>query len=233
MIQFNLLPDVKVQYMKTKQLKRVMLLASLLVTAVSVLFLFLTFSYTAFQKRHLSNLDTDITKLVGEFESNTELTKILSVQNQLSALPALYDGRPAVDRLPGYLEQTTPNGVSIRRLMIDFSTSAVEIIGQADRLEQVNAYVDTLKYTSYKTNDEGAVPASAFSGVILTQFSRDVQEASFTINLTFDPMIFNNTKQVELTIPNLTTTRAGAATVEELFMNSVDPSEQEGQNGGQ
>lgn len=233
MVQFNLLPDVKVQYLKTRRLKRVIILVAFAATALSVLILFLTFSYSTVQKRHLDNLDKDIKQMIGEFESNTELTKILSVQNQLDALPELYNGRPAVDRLPGYLEQTTPNGVSINRLAIDFSTSAVMISGQADTLEQVNSYVDTLKFTAFKTDEEGSQPTTAFTGVVLTQFSRDSEEASFTISLTFEPAIFDNTQQVELLVPSLTTTRARTDSIEELFVDDMNQGEEGDQDGGE
>lgn len=232
MIQFNLLPDVKVQYIKTRRLKRIMLLVSFVAASASALLLFLAFSYTAVQKRHLTNLDADINRMEAEFQSNTELTRILSVQNQLNALPALYDGRPAVDRLPDYLDQTTPNGIRISSLTIDFSTSAVVISGKASSLELVNSYVDTLKFTAFKTNEEGSTPLNAFSAIVLTQFTRNDTEAGFTISFLFDPIIFDNTKQVELLVPSLVTTRAKTVSPEELFTSDTgNETNGEEQNG--
>lgn len=237
MIQFNLLPDVKVEYIKTKRLKRILLLSAIAASGVSVFILFLTFSYAAVQKRHLSNLDKDVDRISTELKSNPELTKILSVQNQLNTLPSLYDGRPAVDRLPGYLDQTTPQGVGIGRLTLDLSLSTIEITGEADNLQLVNSYVDTLKYTIFKSDEEGAVEAAAFTNVVLTQFGRDSETADFVINVTFDPLIFDVSKKISLTVPQLVTTRS-QGTAAELFDGSgpveTDETTEEGaENGGQ
>src|SRR5687768_13026732 len=108
MIQFNLLPDVKIAYIRTKRLKRLMLVSSVVAIIVSVVLILFMISFVTVQKRHVGNLDKDIDRLIAEIESIPELDKILTVQNQLNALPALYAGRPAVTRLPSYLDQTTP-----------------------------------------------------------------------------------------------------------------------------
>lgn len=207
MIQFNLLPDVKVQHIKTQKMKRVVTLVSIAAIGVSVGVLVILFSYTAVQKQHISNLDKDIASLEAELKSNDELNKILSVQNQLYSLPALYDGRPAVDRLPGFLDQTTPADVGLGQMVIDFSTSTIQMSGTATSLEAVNAHVDTLKFTTF-VPEEGADKVAAFTGVVLSEFGRSDTEASFTIQFSFDPQIFDATRDIELQVPNTVTTRA-------------------------
>ncbi len=219
MIQFNLLPDVKVQHIKSQKMKRTVTLVSFISVGVSIGILIIMFSYSAVQKQHIKNLDADIAALTAELQTNEELNKILSVQNQLNSLPALYDGRPAADRLTTYLDQTTPVDVGLGRLSLDFSTSTIEMSGTATSLEQVNAYVDTLKFTTF-VPEEGAEPVAAFTNVVLTQFGRDDKEASFTISLTFDPRIFDATLDVELIVPSTVTTRA-QATPSDLFDGSA------------
>ncbi len=174
---------------------------------VSAGILILLFSFSAVQKRHITNLDKDIAAMRAELEANEELTKILSVQNQLNSLPALYDGRPAADRLTGFIDQTTPAGVGLGRLTVDFSLSTIEFSGSASTLEAVNAHVDTLKYTMF-TPEEGAEPIPAFTNVVLAQFGRDKDEATFTITLSFDPQIFDATREITLEVPSTVTTRA-------------------------
>lgn len=207
MIQFNLLPTVKVEHIRTQKMKRMVMVTSITATCISAAILVLLFSYTAVQKNHISNLDGDIAKLQAELESNSELKKILSVQSQLNSLPALYDGRPAVERLPLFIDQTTPADVGLGRLSIDFSLSTIELSGTAANLSAVNAHVDTLKLTKFTTG-EGSQPEAAFSNVVLSQFGRNEDEASFTITLSFNPMMFDTTKQVSLAVPAMVTTRA-------------------------
>lgn len=202
MIQFNLLPDVKIQYIKTKRLKRLIMAISVLTIGVSVLLTALSAGYVQTQKKHISDLDKDIAAIKTELEAIPELSKILTVQNQLNALPALYDGRPAVTRLPDYLDQTTPVDVGLTELKLDFSLSSLEITGHTDNLEKVHRYVNTIKSTAYKVTVDGSKSEAtkAFSDVVMSKFGRDKDGASFTITMTFDPVIFDGTKEVELVI---------------------------------
>lgn len=207
MIQFNLLPDIKVDFIKTRKLKHVITLLSIVSAGVAVGIVAITFSYSAVQKRHVSNLDEHISQLETEIKAIPDLTKILSVQSQLGSLPGLYDNRPAVDRLPGYLDQTTPSGIGISQLVVDFSLSTVEILGQGPSLEAVNRYADTLKFTGYKTSDEGdSLPA--FKDVVLSSFGRDDVGATFSLTLGFDPIIFDSKQTVKLEVPTGVTTRS-------------------------
>lgn len=231
MIQFNLLPEVKIQYIKTQRLKRLMVLIAIVASAASVLILLMTISFSSIQKHHLSNLDKDIEEISNELQSNSELTRILSVQNQLRTLPAIYEGRPAVDRLPSILDKTTPLGIGLGRLSIDFSTSSIELAGQAPTLEIVNSYVDTLKYTTFKSGQDGQA-LEAFKDVVLSQFGKDNTAASFTLTFTFDPLLFANTAEIELFIPSTVTTRSSAEPTD-LFDGSNSGQEEETENGGE
>lgn len=201
MIQFNLLPDVKVQYIKTKRMKRYMILGAFAAAGVSALLLFLTASFVTVQNRHLGNLDADIKKAVNELNNTPDLTRIISVQNQLKALPALYDGRPALFRFPEFIDKTTPVEVGLGNVTLDLEASTIEVTGSAATLEQVNRYVDTLKFTTFTTDEEGAAPKPAFSAVVLTDFGRDETEASFTVEFSFDPILFDITRKINLIIP--------------------------------
>lgn len=246
MIQFNLLPDVKVQYIKTKRLKRIIVLAAMAISALSVLLLLLTFGYAQGKKNHIANQDKDIQEISQRFSDNTELTKILSVQNQLNALPALYNGRPAVGRTPDYLDQVVPEGVRLGRFIIDYSLGTIEIAGTSESVNNsnalalINSFVDTLKYTTYVAVDsEGnkTEPVKAFDNVVLASFGRDEEVASYSISLTFDPVIFDVTREVTLTVPQLVTTRSNVD-VTELFdggnSEGVEVPVNEGdQNGGE
>lgn len=228
MIQFNLLPDVKVQHIKTERTKRMVMLGSFALTGVSVLILVLMFSYSMAQKHHLSALNKDIKDIRTKLEGNKDLTRMLSVQNQLNSLPALYAGRPAADRLPAYIEQTTPNDVSISKLSIDFSTSSMQISGMATSLSAINKYVDTLKFTKFNVEDDPNNQKNAFKDVVLSQQSigskntnaTDGLNASYSIVFNFEPQIFDNAKPINLNIPAMTTTHAQGSAGVQLFSTS-------------
>lgn len=226
MIQFNLLPSVKVDYIKTKRLKRLIMGLSVVSVVFSVVLLMVMFSLKTVQNGHINNLEGDIKRLTSDLENTPDLNKMLSVQNQLNSLPTLYAGRPAVYRLPSFLDQTTPTNVGITDILIDFSLSTVEVGGKADTLESVNRYVDTLKFTKFKSGAEGE-EAAAFSSVVLTSFGRDEKEATFKVSFTFTPAIFDDAQDIQLIIPSIVTTRSQVEASNDLF-NGTTAEEEEG-----
>ncbi len=208
MIQFNLLPDVKVEYIKARRSKRMVLLVSAGVTALSlVVFAGLFLVVNVFQVKHIKDLNKDIKTYTSSLHDVPNLDKILTVQNQLTSLTSLHDAKPATSRLLGYLSQVTPAKATISSVKVDFTNNSIGLSGNADSLSTVNAYVDTLKFTSYTVAGSGETK-KAFSDVVLSSFSSSDKGASYQITATFDPMIFNGTKQVTLVVPKITSTRS-------------------------
>jgi hypothetical protein len=226
MIQFNLLPDVKINLIKARRVNRLIIMASILAVGVSVLILGVMFSLSAAQKKHINDLNKDISSLTSELQGTESLTKILTVQNQLKALPALYAGRPAVTRLPGFLDQATPSGLGLGNIRIDFSASTFEISGASPTLELVNRYVDTLKFTTYTVGDDKETKTQAFNGVVLSAFSKNDTQTTFTIQLSFDPVIFDASQEVSLVVPTTVTTRSQTSAPANLFNGTTETENQ-------
>ena len=144
MIQFNLLPDVKLQYIKSQRTKRLVMVVSLVAAAVSITLvtvLFLTVQVA--QKKHLTDLSGDIAKQTKTLNSTEDLNKILTIQNQLNSLTTLHQKKPVASRLFGYIQQVTPVQASIAKLDIDFSLNTLTISGSADTLLVANQFADT------------------------------------------------------------------------------------------
>lgn len=200
MMQFNLLPDVKLEYVKTQRTKHLLTLVSVVASVVSLGILAVSFfSVSVVQKKSLNDLDKDISHYSKQLQSVKDLDKILTVQNQLSTLTGLHDQKPVASRLFGYLTQLTPKQANLDKLTVDFSTNTMSLGGTAPTQAVVSTYTDTLKSTTYKT-DAGAT-AHAFSSVVLSTFGRTDAGASFTINFTFDPVIFKSQETVALKVP--------------------------------
>lgn len=222
MIQLNLLPDVKLLYIKAQRQRRLVMSVSVLVTGGAILLLVLLLSFNGLQKKHLNDLTKDITKENSQLQGKPNITKVLTVQNQLESLTALHEAKPAAGRLFTYLNQVTPASVNITTFTIDFTQDTATITGTSDSLSNVNKYVDTLKVITY-TTDGSSKPVPVFSNVVLSSFglntgSKDVtQAASFTITLSYDKTIFDNTQKVELTVPSATTTRSEVSQPSDLF----------------
>jgi hypothetical protein len=254
MIQFNLLPDVKQEYVKARRMKRLVMLASLAVSGAAIFLLLLMITTVdVVQKKSLHDLNNDIAKYSKQLKSTPDLDKILTVQNQLNTLTGLHDKKVVTSRVFRYIAQVTPGQTSISKLTVNFSNAAnstnaagtFDIQGEAPTLDAVNAFTEELKSTTYidasaqewelgssykqgdtvlhvgagyiATHDSTAdgsnepglgshwhdnwkAAPNAFSKVVLTAFGRDDKGATFTIDLSYDPAIFDSTNDVKLTV---------------------------------
>ncbi len=217
MIQFNLLPDVKQEYIKARRTKHSVIVISMLAASVS-LFIFVTMFLTVyvFQKARIRNLDSSIAEYTQTLEDTKDLDKILTIQNQLNSLPALHDKKPVTSRLFTYMTQLTPAQVSVGKLELDYQASTLSITGTADSLSTINKFVDTLKFTTY-TREGQAADTKPFSNVVLSSFTKTDKDATYQITLKYDPVIFDSSKAIALVVPKIISTRSETEKPTDLF----------------
>lgn len=231
MIQFNLLPDVKQEFIKAQRLKRMVIVSSIVVASFSIFITIMLFMVVnVYQRTQLSSVDKRISENSKKLKETENLDKILTIQNQLNNMTALHESKPAVSRLKDYISAVTPKDVTYAKIELVLSLpqnanvtmteNSLTFTGAADSLKTVNQFIDTLKITKYQVitenkDDSGKVVStdkseekSAFSNVVLDTFGRDDKEASFTIKLNFDPAIFDNKTKVSLVVPEIITTRS-------------------------
>lgn len=209
-VQFNLLPDVKQEYIKAERSKRTIFAFSAMVAAVAFgLFLVIFVVVDVVQKKQLSNADNTATSTTQQLKSMSGLAQIVTVQNQLQTLSTLHHNKHAIDHLFGYLTQTTPSSVKIGSLSLDTTTNTLTINGTAPSQAVVNTFIDTLKFTTYTIGSQGS-PLNAFTSVEESNFSIGSNSVNYTLTVSFDPQLFsNNVSSVpKLTVPSLTTTRS-------------------------
>ncbi len=217
-VQFNLLPDVKIAYIKATRTRRVVMFIASVVTGLSVLIFIALLSFVnVVQGRHISNLTRDIESGSNKIQGIKDLDKILTVQNQLSSLPSLHDQKPLASRLSGYVEKLIPITATVSKAEINFEQTTLSLDGDADSLTTVNTLADALKFATFTAKDvktqETSAEARAFSEVVLASFTRADNEdgsppASYRITLKFDPLLFDNSYDVTLIVPATITTRS-------------------------
>jgi Tfp pilus assembly protein PilN len=221
MIQFNLLPEIKIEYLKARRQKHMVMLGSVVVSAASIVLLVVLISIVfVLQKKNINDLSSDITSASNELQSTQDLDKMLTVQNQLTALPTLHNNKPVVNRLFGYITQSTPAAASISRINVDFALHTMSMSGSADSLNTINTFADTLKFTTYHTAHAPKVEKTAFTSVVLSTFGRDSKGATYTITLQFDAPIFSELEDITLTVPKKITTRSETEQPTALFQKA-------------
>lgn len=241
MIQFNLLPDVKLEYIRAQRTKRLVIIsAGLVIAACVVILLILVGSVYGLQRAHLSNLDDDIADKTQTIQEIDHLNRILTVQNQLGDINRLHADKPVSSRLFTYIEEVTPSNVSINTLEVDFDEGTMEISGETESLANVNKFVDTLKFVTYTETDGSDNEASqddqddaetetknAFSEVVLSSFGKKIDETSYTVTLSYNPIIFDSVADVTLDVQNRITTRSEVDRPDALFRTPEEPEDAE------
>lgn len=224
MIQFNLLPDVKMQYIRAKRQKHTMLAVSLLVAASALtIFILLFATVYIFQKNHLKDLDADIKTTTKKLEETPDLNKVLTVQNQLKSLPQLHNDKPVASRIFGYITQLTPNQASIGNMAVDFETSKITLTGTTDSISTVNKFIDTLKFTTFNVSNSDREQGKPFKDVVMSSFAHSDKDTTYSISLSFEPIIFNSSKDVTLVVPKIISTRSETEKPTELFKALPQP----------
>lgn len=211
MIQFNLLPDVKKEYIRAKRTKQIIVTVATIATGASIAVTLVLFSVVQFgQKKHIEDLTTDIQGAVADINQVGDIDKILTVQNQLLNLEAIHSEKPETSRLFDYLAQVTPAQVTFSEVSLDFAASSMRITGEADSFTTVNKFADTLKFVTYVSTDADGNKSESTTAfpTVLTQQNRDNEKATFTLDIVIDPTIFNNRYDVVLTVPDTITTRS-------------------------
>lgn len=227
MIQFNLLPDVKLEYIKAQRSRRLALSIAFLSMAVSIALLGVLVGFGQLQKVRSNSLSDSIADNSKKLKNEPQIDKVLTVQNQLQSLTGLHDKKPAATRLFEYLNAVTPAEVDITSFTLDSEGNTMELTGTASALSDVNKYVDTLKFTKYSVDNKKDTQIPAFSDVVLSSFGLSdpsantgkttTAKASYTINLVYDPVLFDITQKVSLNVPSGTTTRSEVDKPADLF----------------
>jgi hypothetical protein len=102
-VQFNLLPDVKLEFDRAQHVKRSVYLLSFIASAVAVgLFVISFLAVNVLQKQLLNKANDDITSYSNKLKAIPNLDNILTIQNQLNALPGLHQQKHYSSRLFTY-----------------------------------------------------------------------------------------------------------------------------------
>ncbi len=240
MIQFNLLPDVKLDYIKARRTKHTVIVLSSVISGSALALLVLMFLVVnVAQKQHLSSLNDDIESNKKSLQAKPELAKILTIQNQLNSLSGLHEQKPVVSRTFGYIQQVTPANASIDTVTINFAEQTISIEGAANALATVNTFVDTLKFTTFTATatDQQAQSSPtntpAFSEVVLGDFAVVTASAgldpnkvaTYSITLKYDPLIFSDANTVKLVVASRVTTRSETEKPSAIFQTNLGTGE--------
>lgn len=229
MIQLNLLPDLKKEFIQAQKAKAMVITVAIFVTLGAFAVSALLFVYVTFIQQFQVNLATDdINRKMDELKSIQDVDKYLTVQNQLAKLPDLHNGKGQYSRLFDFLSvlnPSAPNNVTLTELRMGTEDKSILFTGTTASFQTLNTFVDTLKNgeASFKVNGEGDKVTEKIFEQVLVQTAdivrnNNVTLVGFTVKTTYKESVFD-AKNTELTakVPNITTTQSVTQSPNPLF----------------
>lgn len=215
MIEINLVPDVKQEFIRAKRIRALVISGTVLVgiASIGVVVLMALYLYGV-QTVRSGLIDNDITTKSNELKGIEDIDNTLTVQHQLTRLDELHNQKNLVSRLFNLLiaiNPASPNKVSFAQTVVDAESGTITLEGQAP-----NGYItaDVLKKTILGTNisytdENGETQKEPLTDHVSTSdlsFGEDSsgnKVLSFTMSFEYSPEFFARSSQNAIVIkPN-------------------------------
>ncbi len=214
MIEINLIPDVKQELIKAQHIRSAVISVTILIGLASVAIVTLLAIYAfGVQTVRSALADDSIKKGSAQLAAVPDLSKTLTIQNQLTMISTIHDSTKIDSRLFDVLQEIippAPNDVQISTFKIDSSADQITIDGQAvNSYAAVEVFKKTIEgaqvsYSDGKTTQ--TVPLATNVSTSNTSYGEDasgVKVLRFTIGFSYAPELLSPLSQnVKVTIAN-------------------------------
>lgn len=162
MIEINLIPNVKLEYLKANKQRRMVISISI-ITAIASVAIVVLLGFYAFGVQSIAGVLADNSiKSENEKLMNVEdLSKTLTIQKQLDGLSSQHDAKTVSSRLLDIISTTVPTGknaITIDKITLNTSEKLIEIEGQAPNgYEALEVFKKTIAQTKFGYTEEGEV----------------------------------------------------------------------------
>lgn len=220
MIQFNLLPDIKKEYINAKKSKALVIGVSAITAVGSIGLTVLLFVYVFFvQQLQTGIITSDIKKKSDSLNSIQDLSKYLTVQSQLASLPGLHDQKGAYLRLFNFLPVLNPgdpNNIKLANLQLLTNDKSIVFTGTTASFQSLNIFADSLRNAEVSYKEPGATTAKKdkiFDSVyvqngVLSRINGGLL-VSFSIRTVYRDYVFDiRNSEVDASVPNIKTTQS-------------------------
>jgi hypothetical protein len=242
MIQLNLLPDLKKEFIRSQKNKSLVISSSILVTLGALGLSGLLFVYVTFaQQVQIGIVTQDIQNKSQELSQIKDINKYLTIQNQLSSVGMLHSSKGIYSRLFDFfsvLNPNPPNSINLTGAQLVTIDKSIMFNGTTSSFESINIFVDTLKNAQLSYMAEGATAAtkeSMFEQVFVQNSglgkSNEKQVVAFTVRAVYRESVFGaSITDVKAEVPSITTTPSATqapvpaqSTPQQPLFNSQEP----------
>lgn len=157
MIEINLVPDVKQELIHARMVRSAVVSVAIIVTIAAVALVAVLAIYVyGVQTVRNAVADTDIKNGSSKLSSVEDLSKILTIQNQLTKLSALNDGKTIDSRVFDMLQAVippAPNSVQISSLTVDSDAGTIKLEGQTPSYPSLETFKKTIGLANVRFKD--------------------------------------------------------------------------------
>jgi len=202
MIEINLVPDVKQELIKARMIRSSVVSGSIVATIIAVAIVALLAIYVFGVQTVRSTVADDAIKKGGaQLASVEDLSKILTIQNQLTKINALNDAKAVDSRIFTMLQAVlppAPNNVQVSDVTVDAETKTITLEGQTGTYPALEAFKKTIgaAHVRYKDADgvQQDIPLATNVSLTNISFGEDATGAKvlrFTVSFTNAEELFS------------------------------------------
>lgn len=217
MIQLNLLPDVKKEFLRAQSARRKTIAISILVTIIAAGLTAVVAIYVYAVQNGIKYLQTeDIKSKSSELSSVKDIDKYLTIQNQLAQLSSLHNNKNNFSRLIDFLPRLNPappQNIVLSNLEVDTTTTTITFKGRVQDYGALTTFKDTLNNATFTStrNGQEVDATKLFTEVkiesALYEKTNTTSGVTFTIAAVYDSAVFKQENtNVLVTVPNKETT---------------------------
>lgn len=198
MIEINLIPDVKQELLRAQRTRAAVVSASIVtgIIGLSVVVLLLIYVFVVQGGRHLY-LDGQIKDKNEELTKIEDLSKILTLQNQLKQINTLNENKKLDSRLFDALNAVVPpEQIRISLVTLNAETTTINIEGRANTYDSVEIFKKTLDGARVTYTVDGEEQSDNLaSDISLTNVTYGEDEnnqrvVNFSISFTYPESLF-------------------------------------------
>ena len=206
MIEINLVPDVKQELIKAQRVRASVISLAILIgmVAIGVVVLLAIWVFAVQTARGVIS-DNTIKNESQKLSQVADVSKTLTIQNQLSKLSAMHDSKSVDSRVFDILttiNPPAPNNVSITNLSLDSSTNTVTIQAQAaGGYPALDVFKKTINATKFQYTQDGqsqSEPLASGMSDSDRSYGEDASGAKvlrFTLTFTYPDLLFSKSAQ--------------------------------------
>jgi len=217
MIELNLLPDVKKEFLHAERARRRTIALAILITIIAagatVLFAFYVYGV---QSVILYTQTEDIKRKASQLSGIQDIDKYITIQNQLANLSKLHEDKVNLSRLLTFLptlNPAPPKNVTLTNLDVSTEDKTITFKGTVKDYAALTTFKDTLINTEFSVGGSDEQEAKKlFSEVTVESAALEADTGvTFSIVTTYDEEAFLQRNAVTgVKVPNIETTQSAS-----------------------